>query len=90
MGITVNDPHEQTLPDVGFLTLQDAETGEIVEVDTRHPEVRELFAARAKERSETLKTGLRQAGVDQLVVDTVEPYTNSLRRFFESRERRVR
>ncbi len=37
IAVTVSDPREQTLPDVGFITLKDAETGEIVELDTRQP-----------------------------------------------------
>lgn len=90
VAITVVDPREQALPDVGFITLQDAESGEIVEVDTRHPEVREMFAMQAAERSEVLTSGLRKAGVDQLAINTAEPYATSLRRFFESRERRLR
>ena len=90
VAITVVDPREQALPDVGFITLQDAESGEIVEVDTKHPRVREMFAAKAGQRSEALTTGLRRAGVDQLAINTAEPYATSLRRFFESRERRAR
>lgn len=90
VAITVVDPREQTLPDVGFITLQDAETGEVVEVDTRHPKVRELFETQSRQRSEHLEANLRRAGVDQLAVNTAEPYATSLRRFFESRERRFR
>lgn len=90
VAITVADPREQTLPDVGFVTLQDAETGDVVEVDTRHPQVRKLFQQEAAARTERLATDLCRAGVDQLAVDTAEPYATSLRRFFESRERRFR
>ena len=90
VAITISDPREESLPDVGFLTLQDAETGAVVEVDTKHSAVRELFAERAAERSTTLAAGLRRTGVDQLTVNTTEPYATSLRRFFESRERRLR
>lgn len=90
VAITVVDPREQALPDVGFVTLQDAESGEVIEVDTRHPQVRELFAMQAAERSESLTSELRRAGVDQLAINTAEPYATSLRRFFESRERRLR
>ncbi|MCP4174651.1 MAG: DUF58 domain-containing protein [Fuerstiella sp.] len=90
VAITVVDPREQTLPDVGFVRLRDAESGEVVEVDTRHPEVRRLFAERAENTLDELSTGLRRAGVDQLSINTVESYATSLRRFFESRERRLR
>jgi uncharacterized protein (DUF58 family) len=88
--ITVSDPREHELPDVGFITFQDAETGEIVEVDTRHKQVRELFRQQTAERTDRLAEDLRRAGLDQLAVNTHEPYTNSLRRFFKARERRAR
>ena len=90
VAITVSDPRERALPDVGFLTFRDAETGEIVEVDTRHPRVRALFAESADRRQEALSDGLRRVGVDELAVSTTEPYATSLRRFFASRERRQR
>lgn len=90
IAMTVTDPREHQLPDVGFIQLQDAETGEIVEVDTRSEHVRQLFVQQAAERSDAITTELRRAGIDQLAVSTREPYTNSLRRFFAARERRNR
>ena len=90
VGITVSDPRERELPSVGFINFRDAETGEIVEVDTQHPGVRALFRQHASRRTEEVSAGLRRAGVDQLAVSTTEPYATSLRRFFESRERRFR
>lgn len=90
VAITVVDPREQTLPNVGFVRLRDAESGEVVEVDTQHPEVRRMFAERAEDSQQELATGLRRAGVDQLSINTGESYATSLRRFFESRERRLR
>lgn len=90
VSITVSDPRERELPNVGFVNFRDAETGELVEVDTRHPRVRALFQQEASRRTEQLSAGLRRAGVDQLAISTTEPYATSLRRFFESRERRFR
>ena len=90
VAITVSDPREHSLPDVGFIQLQDAESGEIVEVDTRSERVREMFESQAAERTEAVSSLLRRAGVDELSVSTGEPYTTSLRRFFASRERRSR
>ena len=90
VGITVSDPRERELPDVGFVNFRDSETGEIVEVDTRHPQVRELFQRQATRRAEDISQGLRRAGVDELAVSTHVPYATSLRRFFDNRERRNR
>ncbi len=88
--ITVSDRHEQTLPDVGFVTLQDAETGDVVEVDTRHPRVRALFASQNVERSDALSQQLTRQGVDQLPIETQGDYLLSLRKFFRMREKRFR
>ena len=90
VAVSVADPREQALPDVGFITLVDAETGQLVELDTHHPQVRALFASSAAQRSEELTRQLRKVGVDQLALRTDEDYLKALRRFFRMRERRFR
>jgi uncharacterized protein (DUF58 family) len=90
VAISVADPREHIIPDVGFIRLKDAETGEIVELDTSHPKVRALFETRAAERTENLSTELKKVGVDELPISTGEDYLKSLRRFFYMRERRIR
>ena len=90
IAVSVTDPREQVLPDVGFISLVDAETGQVVEVDTRHPKVRELFAGLAAQRAEKLSDELRRVGVDELAIRTDKDYLESFRRFFHIRERRFR
>jgi uncharacterized protein (DUF58 family) len=90
IAITVADPREHVLPDVGFISLKDAETGRIVELDTRHRAVRGLFETRSAERAEGLSDELKKLGVDQLDINTDEDYLTSLRRFFRTREKRFR
>jgi uncharacterized protein (DUF58 family) len=90
IAITVADPREHMLPDVGFISLVDAETGEVVELDTRHPRVRELFAAQTTDRTRELSDELKKVGVDELAIQTDEDYLVGLRRFFHMRERRFR
>lgn len=89
VALTVADPRELELPPVGFVTLEDEETGRIVEVDTRHPRVRELFAQGASSRRAGLQASLRRSGVDELAVRTDQSYVASLNRFFRMRERRA-
>ncbi|HEY2367077.1 MAG TPA: DUF58 domain-containing protein [Polyangiaceae bacterium] len=85
----IHDPREMTLPDVGVLTLEDAETGELVEIDTGKARVREKFATLAEARRiETART-LRREGVDCLEIDTGKPYLPPLMSFFKNRERRL-
>ena len=87
VAVTLEDPRESTLPDVGFVTLRDAETDELIELDTRHPRVRALFAQTARAREQSLIGWLRRANVDRLTIRTDQPYSHSLQRFFRARER---
>jgi len=88
--ITAADPREDALPDVGFITLRDAETGQCVEVDTRHPQVRAMFGNHNARRAEDVSKALRKIGVDQLAVSTQRDYLVDLRKFFRMRESRFR
>jgi uncharacterized protein (DUF58 family) len=87
VAVTMGDPREISLPDVGFLTLRDAETDELLELDTRHPRVRALFAKTAAQREQRLSGWLRRADVDRLEIRTDQPYAISLQKFFRMRER---
>jgi uncharacterized protein (DUF58 family) len=86
IAVTLQDPREQEIPDVGFITLRDAETDELIELDTRHPKVRALFARAAQERESSLTASLRRANVDRLDIRTDSSYAHSLQKFFRMRE----
>jgi uncharacterized protein (DUF58 family) len=90
VAVTVEDSRERELPDVGFITLEDAETGEIVELDARHPQVRALFRAEADSREQKLADSFKKSGIDRLALRTDGDYQKSFRRFFHMRERRFR
>lgn len=85
VAITLDDPRERELPNVGFLKLRDAETGKIVQVDTGRTKVRDAFKRMSAQRAEQLTRLLRRTGIDQLHVDVSEPYVAALRRFFDTR-----
>lgn len=87
IAVTLEDPRERELPNVGFVTLRDAETDEWIEVDTRNPRVRAMFAKAAHIRQSKLKDLLRKANVDRLEIRTDQSYATSLQRFFRMRER---
>ena len=87
VSVVLDDPRENELPDVGLLVLEDAETGEVVELDTGSRRVRERFARDAADSRERLTKELRRAGVDRLAVRTDEPWAPSLVRFFGERGR---
>jgi uncharacterized protein (DUF58 family) len=88
IAVHVEDPREKELPDVGIVALEDAETGEIVELDTASLMVRERFKQQSAERGRRLVSDFRSEGVDTLQLQTDSPYMPALQRFFKTRERR--
>jgi uncharacterized protein (DUF58 family) len=88
VAVHIEDPRERVLPDVGLLSLEDAETGEVVELDTADHLVRGRFNAQALERIERLVGDVRSEGVDILQLKTNVPYLPALQRFFKDRERK--
>ena len=88
--IHLHDPRESLLPQAGLLTIEDAETGELLEMDSNRPLVRERFARTNAERLAELDRGLRRAGVDTLSFSTAEPFAQTLQAFFETRRGRRR
>jgi uncharacterized protein (DUF58 family) len=86
----LHDPRESTLPDAGLLTIEDAETGELLELDSKRNSVRERFAAVNAERLAELDRALIRTGVDTLRLTTTEPFAPTLQRFFEIRRGRRR
>lgn len=90
VAVRVLDPLELHLPDLGLLTLRDAETGEQVLVDTHDPVFRRRFATIAAQREAELREGLAAAGVDALELSTDADLAQALVRFTEMRKRRSR
>ena len=90
IAISVIDPHEMRIPNVGFLRLTDAETGEQVEIDTGSRKVRNWLAENLTLRQKQITETFHKAGVDQLQVFTNEDTLANLRRFFRMREKRVK
>jgi len=88
VAMAVQDPRESALPDVGWLTLEDAETGEQVDVDTSSPLVRLSFEGEAERRRRALRHAVRAGGIDLLELATDEPYLPALLHFFSTRRRR--
>ena len=90
VAVRVLDPMEQALPDLGLLTLRDAESGEHLLVDTHDAGFRERFARLAAQREAHLREGLARAGVDTLELATDDDLVDALVRFVELRKRRAR
>jgi uncharacterized protein (DUF58 family) len=88
--VRISDPRETSLPDVGLIELQDAETGERILIDTHRRKVRDAFARSGRSGQETLTSTVRSMGMDLLDVSTDRDYMKDLFGFFRRRERRLR
>jgi uncharacterized protein (DUF58 family) len=88
VAVHVEDPHEKELPNLGILALEDAETGEVIELDTASAAVRRRFKEQSAEKSRRLVSDFRAEGVDTLQLQTDAPYIPALQRFFKTREHR--
>ncbi len=85
IAIVVDDPAERTLPQVGLVDLRDAETDEVVTVDTGSRAFREAFEREMKKRFETRERELRKAGVDRVDVTTNSDFIAPLAAYFRKR-----
>jgi len=90
VAVQITDRFELELPALGYLTLKDAETGEVVEINTGDERKRRAFAARQAQFQADLQRLFRSAGIDSIQLRTDRPYAVALGRFFETRERRRR
>ena len=88
--VHLHDPRESELPNAGLLTIEDAETGELLELDSGRATVRQTYAATNAERLADLDRALRHASVDTLRFSTAESFAQTLQRFFETRRGRRR
>ncbi len=90
VAVRLTDPLELSLPDLGLVTLRDAESGEQLLVDTHDAGFRRRFASIAAQREAELRQGLSAAGVDTLELSTDADLVDAVLRFIEMRKRRAR
>lgn len=89
VALTVLDPAEEALPDVGVILLEDPETGEQIEVDTSRRAITGNYARLAAQRFKELGSLFGSRGVDMVLLRTDTDYLPVLRSFFDRRGRRL-
>lgn len=89
VAVRLLDPLEREWPDLGLIPVRDAETGELLMVDTHDRGFRERFARLATERETRLRESLARAGVDALELATDEDLFTAVRRFVDLRRQRL-
>jgi uncharacterized protein (DUF58 family) len=88
VAMPVIDPGEEELPEIGIITLQDAETGRQIDINTSARSVANAFVAIQDKRHGELERLFRKRRIDVIPLRTDRDYLLPLRAFFEKRERR--
>jgi uncharacterized protein (DUF58 family) len=89
VAVQIQDERERALPNIGLITLEDAETGEQIEINTSDRTTRARFTQEADDQEEELSHTLRRNNIDRIALRTGEDYLPALRSFFKQRERRL-
>lgn len=90
IAIRILDPLEIELPGVGLIEFEDAESGELILLDTSSPEVRKGFCESRKKRMDETTHFFLSNNIDYVDIRTDESYVEPLLRFFAQRARRIR
>ena len=90
VAVRLFDPLEMALPDVGLVTVEDAETGEQLFIDAANPAFRERYAAIAEQQEAELLDGLARSGADVVELATDDDLLQSLLRLSDLRRQRAR
>lgn len=89
INIALSDPRESELPNVGLISLEDAESGHVTEIDTGHSRIRRDYRSAALARREQLTTQMQEKGLDWVEASTDSPYLPALQQLFARRARRT-
>jgi uncharacterized protein (DUF58 family) len=90
IAVDLHDPLEAGIADVGVLALEDAESGELVWLDTGDPAWRQVFERRTRRFDTDKRKALANAGVDRIQIRTDQDYARALTIFFQKRAKRIR
>jgi uncharacterized protein (DUF58 family) len=89
IAIHIRDERERVLPNIGIITLEDAETDEQIVINTADRGTRVRFTDLASEYETDLAHTLRRNNIDAIALQTGRDYLPALRSFFKQRERRL-
>jgi uncharacterized protein (DUF58 family) len=89
IALSITDPRELHMPDIGLVELEDAETGERILIDTSSAGVRSQYEQLGSDRAKKLDTLFRSNNIDHAEIVTGQNYVKDLVQFFRSRERRL-
>lgn len=88
VALRIHDTREDTLPNVGLVPMQDAETEQMIFVDTSSKKVRDNFAKNKAQATDKLRKLFPASGVDLIDITTGTDYVKPLINFFKTRGKR--
>jgi uncharacterized protein (DUF58 family) len=88
IAVPVRDRVEMAMPNIGLIELQDAETGEMILIDTSSRQFQQSYGQQSEEGFDALQSLFRSINVDCIPINTDKPYMQDLVRFFHMRHRR--
>ncbi|MDQ2823910.1 MAG: DUF58 domain-containing protein [Verrucomicrobiota bacterium] len=89
IAVHIHDEREANFPNIGIITLEDAETGEQIEINTADRATRARFTESVDRQQTELSRTLRRNRIDTIALRTGDNYLPALRSFFKQRERRL-
>ena len=87
--VSIDDPRERNIPNVGLLKVQDLETGTTRLIDTANREVRKVYGQQWEEALARRRGLFYSLGMDTVELNTDQPYFPALLGFFRRRQRRL-
>ncbi len=84
--VVVRDTREMTMPNVGLIRLQDAETGQIVSMDTSSTRVRRAYEEAVRQHFENLQASFRRMRMPAIYLETGHDFVRPLQQYFHARE----
>jgi len=90
VAVTLCDPRESEMPDIGLIELEDAESGGALLVDSSSKEFRNNYKKEMEQRATTVSQVFAANGVDEVRVSTATDYVEPLVKFFRKREKTIR
>lgn len=88
IAVSLHDPREKELPSIGYIELEDAETGEFVLVNTGSKKIRRDFEIHSKRERKELKNFFLSSGIDHIEIESGQDYIHPIVQFFRQREKR--
>jgi uncharacterized protein (DUF58 family) len=90
IAITITDPREMAIPDIGLIELEDSETGEIILLDTHSDMVRNSFSQSSSDLITKRDKIFKSINVDTINIFSDKSYFEPLIKFFRTRAQKLK